>query len=162
MDIDFPIEANPSRLLSIIEIIKEKDGSEYLSGLAESTKEQIDELLPLIDAITILGFGSVKDGVVKLSAKGSEISTKNFHHMIREAIDKIEPFHSIIKVIGNDDLTTADIAKALDKEGIRLHEDEEANQELLRNLMLRWGSAVKLFEYVSENDSWKLENNLNG
>lgn len=162
MEIDFPIEANPSRLLSIIEIIKEKGGSEYLSGLAESTKEQIDELLPLIEAINVLGFGSVKDGVVRLSKRGNEVNTKNFNHMVRDVIDKIEPFQSIIKIIGNDDLTTANISNALDKKGIRLHDDDETNQELLRNLMLRWGSAVKLFDYVSENDSWKLENNLNG
>ena len=155
MEVEFPLEANPSQLLGMIELIKENNGTDYLSILAEDSNEQIDDLLPLIDAITLLGFAKTKKGIVTLTKKGKELTPKNFYHILPPILVKIEPFKTAISAILKNKVTTSAIAKYLKGKKIVLHKDPETNEALLRNLLLTWGSRTKIINYISEEDSWE-------
>lgn len=155
MEDEFPLEANPTQLLGMIELIKENNGSEYLSILAEDSNEQIDDLLPLIDVVTLLGFAKIRNGTVTLTKRGRELTPKNFYHTLSNILVKTEPFKTVIYAISKNKITTSDIAKYLKRKRIVFHKNPETNEDLLRNLLLTWGSRTKIVDYDSEEDSWE-------
>ncbi len=152
---EFPIEADPSQLLGMVELIKENGGSEYISILAEDANEQIDDLLPLVDAVTLFKFAEVKNGIISLTDRGLKITSKNFHSTLRAVLESTEPFKTASQIVSKGEVTTRGLTESLKKSKITFHNDPQTNEELLRDLMLRWASRVKLFDYDSETDTWK-------
>jgi len=153
----FPANAGITELRGTIKIIKEHGGAINISGLAESAREQIDYLLPLIDACEMLGFAHVDRGIITLTNKSMQIDVSSFLRETRNRLARVEPFKSFMSVLKQRlASTTPEIAAQLTEKGIQLHEDPVTNEETLKNLMLRWGVRTKLFSYNARSDEWRV------
>jgi hypothetical protein len=156
----FPIGAGITELRGIIEIIKENGGAINLSKLAEESEEEIDTLLPLLDAGEMLGLVEVKDGIVKLTQDGKALKIGNISNILSKKLKNIEPFKSVLEILDKNELTTPEIAEELRARGIILNADDMTNVELLRNMLVKWTLRTKLLEYNRDSDSWKKRANL--
>lgn len=153
----FPIGVGITELRGVIEIIKENGGALSLSKLAEESEEEIDTLLPLLDAGEMLGLCEVKDGVAKLTEEGRRLKLSNISSILSKKLKEIEPFSTIISILGKKSLTTGELAEELKSRDIILNADDVTNTELLRRLLMKWGVRSKLFSYDRDSDSWSIK-----
>lgn len=143
------------RVRGIISLVKQRNGQLEISELAEESDEDIDDLLPLIEACKLLGFVTVKNSKLKITEKGSKLTFSNFSKSIRDGLKNAEPFKSSLKVLDDSEVSTRDLFTVLKQKGIMLHTDEATNDLMMKKLLIRWGVRSKLMAYDSENDVWK-------
>jgi len=159
MESVFPLGPGISRVRGIVSIIKQNNGRIEISKLAEESEEDIDDLLPLIEACKLLGFAAVDESEVKLTDKGSKLTFSNFSKLINEGLVEVEPFKSTIKIIDNRKVNSQELFKTLRSRGILLHGEEATNDILLKKLLIRWGVRSKLINYDQESDLWSRRKN---
>lgn len=155
----FPLGPGISRVRGIVSIIKQNKGSIEISKLAEEAEEDIDDLLPLIEACKLLGFTVVDESEVKLTEKGAKLTFSNFSKLINESLIEVEPFKSTIRIIDGKKVTTSELFGNLKSRGVVLHGDDVTNEILLKKLLIRWGVRSKLINYDQEADLWSRRKN---
>ena len=144
----FPVDIGISEVRGIIEVVKDNGNSLSISKLSEEAEEEIDKLLPLIDACEMLGLCTVENGIVK--------NMKNSSQIISKALSGIEPFRSIKEALAGKALTTSALANMLKSKNIVLFADDTVNIEMLRNLLIKWGVRTKMLSYDRNEDKWSL------
>jgi len=152
----FPIGVGITELRGVLEILKENGGALSLAKLADESEEEIDKLLPLLDAGELLGLCKVKNGVVRLTEEGKKLKLSNITSMLSKKLKEIEPFNSVIDILSKKSLNTEEIAEELKSRNIILNADDITNVELLRSLLIRWGVRTKLLAYNKDLDSWSI------
>ncbi len=152
----FPSDVGMSHVRGLVKIIKEHGGSISITDLAEESEEDVDDLLPLIEASKLLGFIKVARSDIKLVPKGEKLFTPGIsaRAVIRESLSKIEPFKSAIKELSEGSKSTSDLFAALRAKGV--FPQDEHSEETLIKLLLTWGVRSKLLGYDQENESWIL------
>ena len=152
----FPIGVGITELRGVLEILKENGGALSLAKLADESEEEIDKLLPLLDAGELLGLCKVKNGVARLTEEGKKLKLSNITSMLSKKLKEIEPFNSVIDILSKKSLNTEEIAEELKSRNIILNADDTTNVELLRNLLIKWGVRTKLLAYNKDSDSWSI------
>lgn len=150
----FPAGTGISRVRGIVSIIKQNKGHIEISKLAEEAEEDIDDLLPLIEACKLLGFAVVHESEVKLTEKGAKLTFSNFSKLINESLMEVEPFKSTIRIIDDKEINTQELFSTLKSRGIVLHGEDSVNEMMLKKLLMRWGVRAKLISYNQEDDLW--------
>lgn len=151
----FPLDAGMSHVRGIVEIARENGGKISISKLAEESEEDVDDLLPLLNACRMLGFITIRRSEVKLTQKGERLVGSAVRPIIRESISKIEPFKSAIAALSEGSKTTAELLEYLRARGAFPEEGEHSGDKLLK-LLLAWGVRSKLMSYDEENETWIL------
>ena len=152
----FPIGAGITELRGVLKILKENEGALSLAKLADESEEEIDKLLPLLDAGELLGLLEVKNGIVRLTEEGKRLGLGNITNILSKRLKEIEPFKSVIDILSKKSLNTEEIAEELKSRNIILNADDITNVELLRSLLIRWGVRTKLLAYNKDLDSWSV------
>ncbi len=150
----FPLGPGISRVRGIVSIIKQNKGHIGISQLAEEAEEDIDDLLPLIEACKLLNFTIVDESEVKLTDTGSKLTFSNFSKLISDGLTDVEPFKSAIRVIDSRKVSTSELFGTLRSRGIVIHGDQVTNDILLKKLLIRWGVRSKLLNYDQSSDLW--------
>ncbi len=161
MDGVFPTGTGISRVRAIINILKQNKGHIGMTELAEESEEDVDDLLPQIEACKLLGLLVVDDSELRLTDRGEKLTFSNFSKFIRESLASIEPFKSAIKIISENEVQSADLFSGLRSRGIIIHGNDATNDMLLKRLFLRWGVRSKLFAYNSDTDAWSVHKSTN-
>jgi NitT/TauT family transport system ATP-binding protein len=84
---------------SLLEIVDDHGGRAHLPTLAEDLRLEVDDLLPAVDASSLLGFATVEEGDVGLTKLGKEFATADgprAHAIFKEQIQKCVPFVSTV------------------------------------------------------------------
>lgn len=152
----FPSGPGIGRIRGIVGLIKQNDGEVSISELAEESEEDIDDLLPLIKAVQLLGFAVVKSSSIRLTKEGNSLTVSNASREIRDRLPSIEPFKSTIAILRKNYATSRELFDLLHAKGIVLHGNKATNDEQLKKMLLRWGVRSKLMEYDAEKDEWRL------
>ncbi|MGC8669625.1 MAG: AAA-associated domain-containing protein [Candidatus Micrarchaeia archaeon] len=152
----FPIDVGISEVRGIIEIVKDNGNALSLSKLAEEAEEEVDKLLPLLDAAEMLGLCTIENGTIKLTSTGISLNQKNSSQIFSKALSSIEPFKSVIDVLSHGPLNSLELSTVLKSKNIILYADDITNTEMLRNLLLKWGVRSKLVSYNRNEDMWSL------
>lgn len=153
----FPLVTETSRLRAILGIIKQHGGSIELSRLAEETEEQVDDLLPLIEACKMLGFAAIKKSTIKITPQGAEVTLGNSLRLMKKKLVGIEPFMSAIEILKREgEMSTAALFENLHDNGIYLHGDKDMNEFLMKKMFLRLGVRSKILYYDTKHDIWSL------
>lgn len=141
---------------AIVRLIKEHDGTMDISGLANEINEDIDSLLPVIDACRMLGLCSIKKGTVSITKEGLQLTSKNVHKMIGSKLPHIEPFKTILGLFDRQRaLSTSEIEHALNKKGITVFNPSAKNEtSAIKELLFGWALATKLLRHDAKNDRW--------
>ncbi len=155
MDDLFPLNTGISRVRGIISLVKQNNGHMEMSELAEESEEDIDDLLPLIEACKLLGFVNVDESELRLTEKGAQLTFSNFSKSIKAGLVNVEPFKSTVKILGNKEIPSQELFSKLKSRSIVVHGEELTNEALLKKLLIRWGVRAGLLRYNVEEDTWK-------
>ena len=153
----FPIGVKSSHIKGLTLIMKEHDNEMSVSELGNEAEEEIDDLLPTLIAGKVLGFLTMENGIIKLTAEGASLNSKSFSKTIAEKIPKIEPFYTIIKEVEKQgEVKTRDIFKMLSKKGLIEDRFESGNYTQFRKNLLNWSIKSKILVYDQLADTWKI------
>lgn len=139
----------------IILLIKEWGGSISISELADEAEEEVDDLLPLLNACKLLDFINVDDAIVKLTEKGEKLTKGSPYKVIREGLKEVEPFKSALEGLSKKTKTTSELLKFLKSKGIIIREEAETKDSLKR-ILRNWGVGSKLLHYNEDHDTWSI------
>ena len=143
----------------LLEIVYDRGGREDLPKLAESLRLEVDDLLPAVDASTMLGFATVEQGDVIITAIGKEFATADVHRsheIFKEHLLKTVPFASTVVETINQK-RNGRIGKDFLLDILDEHFSESEAERQFQTLV-DWGRYAQLFEYdASEERLYKVE-----
>jgi len=145
--------ARPGGIAGLLEVLVDQGGSEDLYHLAEKLLLEIDDLLPITDAATLLGFVRVQEGDVEVTPAGrawAEADIEAKKKLFREAVlARLLLFQQIVRVL--EQKSDRSIPLELFTDILEEHYPEESVQRQLETV-LHWGRYCELFSYNSEEE----------
>ena len=154
----FPPGVGVTQIRGLVNILRDNSGKLEMSKLAEESDEEVDDLLPIIEASVLLGLARTGGDAVALTEDGKKFASREVQAMLRAKIVSVEPFKSVIAILRErKSATTHDLVVLLHgkKNLYRGGADEAAEQ--LRNVLLHWGVRVKLLSYNLKGDAWSMK-----
>jgi NitT/TauT family transport system ATP-binding protein len=137
-------------------IVEQTEGEGDIPLLAKRLQLSVDDLLPLLDAATLLGFAQVANGDVRLTTIGRDFATTTILRskdvFRQQAIEHIPVLSSIVHTLQEkvDHSMRSDFFLDLWDDYFPL---EEAERQLAT--AVDWGRYAELFEYdASEGRLW--------
>ena len=67
-------QARPGSIAGLLELLSDREGQEDLYHVAEELLMEVDDLLPILEGATLLGFARTESGDVKLTPSGRDTS----------------------------------------------------------------------------------------
>jgi NitT/TauT family transport system ATP-binding protein len=145
--------ARPGGIAGLLEILEDDGGREDLYRLAEESGMDIDDLLPIVEASTLLGFASLPEGDVAISPEGKafvEADILQRKVLFRDAAVKrvalLSQMDSILKRKSDHSIAVEFFHDILDEH----FSEDEVKQQL--ETALHWGRYAEIFDYDSKTD----------
>ena len=149
--------ARPGGIGGLLELVNDRGGQEDLYHVAEELQMEVDDLLPIVEASTLLGFAKLDKGDFEITAQGkqfaeSDIATRKT--LFREATLARVPLlqQMYVALSGKSDHT-------MPLEFFRDVLDEHFSREDVQRQIdtaLDWGRYGDLFSFDSESDRLRL------
>jgi len=148
--------ARPGGVAGLLELLMDRGGEEDLYHVAETLLLEVDDLLPILDAATMLGFATAHEGDVKITPQGrtfaeADISTRK--RLFREALTHLPLMQHIVKALENksDHTMPVEFFRDLLDERLPAHDVEQQIETALN-----WGRYADIFTYDSTSDRLRL------
>jgi NitT/TauT family transport system ATP-binding protein len=149
---DLPLpEVSAGGLSGLLEILAARGGEEGLAELAEDLNFEIDDLLPLVDAATMLGLAQVREAQLEITDQGREFATADidaskelFGRLISERAPLIKAIMGALRATNDGTLREGFFLDLLR----RGFSDSDARKQL--DIAIDWGRYGELFEYDAE------------
>jgi len=135
------------------------NGKASLAVLAEDNDLEVDELLPIAEALQLLRFGEVRGAQFVLSAAGKRYAVAEVDErkaMFAAALMAHVPLAGHIRRILDERASHTAPARRF-RDELEDHMSEEYADETLRTVTL-WGRFAELFAYDEDQDLFSLEN----
>jgi len=148
-------------IAGFLELLNDRGGKEDLYHVAEELLMEVDDLLPIVEAATLLGFSKSKEGEVEITSKGKEfaeadISTRQ--DLFREAalanVTLLQQMASALKNKADHTMPLEFFRDILDE---HFAEDEVQRQ---LDTALNWGRYADIFTYDAESDRVSLPHHV--
>jgi len=140
--------ARPGGIAGLLEILDDHGEHEDLYSLAEESGMEIDDLLPIVEASTLLGFASLHEGAVAMSPEGKafvEADILQRKILFRDAAVKrvalLSQMDSILKRKSDHSINVEFFHDILDEH----FSEDEVKQQL--ETALHWGRYAEIFDY---------------
>ena len=145
--------ARPGGIAGLLEILDDRDGKEDLYHLADKLLMDVADLLPIVEAATLLAFARSDKGDVEITPEGrafarADISTRKL--LFREAaLANV----TLLQQINNGLKTKSDHAMPLEffRDLLDEHYSEDETRKQIETA-LNWGRYGEIFTYDSESD----------
>ena len=143
--------ARPGGIAGLMELLMDHQGREDLYLLAEQLVMEAKDILPIIEAATLLGFVTVQEGDVVISTEGqkfvdADILTRKV--LFREAALKnvaiLQQIDSVLKRKSDHSMPDEFFHDILDEH----FSEEEVTRQL--ETALHWGRYAEIFDYDSK------------
>jgi NitT/TauT family transport system ATP-binding protein len=134
-------------------------GRADLPHLADSVGLETDDLLPLLEALQILGFAQVGGGDIEITAAGRTYAEADIQHrkvIFGEHLVRYIPLAAHIRRV-LDERPGHRAPKARFLRELEDHLDEEEADEVLETI-INWGRHAELFAYDYDSEVLSLEN----
>ena len=149
--------ARPGGMGGLLELLNDRGGKEDLYHVAEELRMEVDDLLPIVEACTLLGFAKLDKGDLEITPAGKEFAEDDItarRTLFREsALARVPLLQQIYTALGNK----SDHSMPL--EFFRDILDEHFSQEDVQRQIdtaLDWGRYGDIFSYDSESDRLRL------
>jgi len=145
--------ARAGAISDFLEIVDDQGGREHLPKLAESLRLEVDDLLPTVDASSLLGFATVEQGDVIITQIGKKLAAADVHHrhaIFKDRLLKCVPFAStVIRAIQRkrDGRIRKDFLLNVLDDHFSAPEAESQFETLVD-----WGRYGQLFEYDADEE----------
>ena len=153
-------QAKVGGMAGLIELIDEQGGKADIFDLAQRLNFEVDDLLPIIDALDLLDFAEVQQGDITLLDEGKAFANAGIQErkvMFRaQALARVPLIDSIYRSLmmkGNKKLPADFFLDILDQR----FSAAEARRQL--EIATEWGRYAELFEYDAASDTLYIPQN---
>ena len=145
-------------LSGLVEILHQLGDEIDLADLADDLRLEVDDLLPLVDALVLLGFAGVEGGRVRLTVEGIGFAGADIQEskrvFARAAIDRV-PLVRVIRA-GLERCADGCLPAGFFRDILRgSFREEEAEEQL--ETAVDWGRYAELYEYDSKAEQLCIE-----
>jgi NitT/TauT family transport system ATP-binding protein len=138
--------ARPGGIAGLLELLADRDGRDDIYHLADDLAFEIDDLLPIVEASSLLGFITVKEGDAELTAEGQRFASAGIlrrKELFRVAAERVPLIRQINRALASkaDHSMPADFFYDLLDEHFS---EEEAERQL--ETAVTWGRYAELFD----------------
>jgi NitT/TauT family transport system ATP-binding protein len=158
--------ARRGAIAGLLELLNDRGGKEDLYRIADELHMEVDDLLPLVDAATLLSFATSAQGDVELTEKGREFAEADIptrKRLFRDAalanVSLLQQMRGALENKSDHSMPLEFFRDLLEQ---RLS-DEEARQQI--ETALNWGRYGDIITYDADSDRLKLyepENSSDG
>jgi NitT/TauT family transport system ATP-binding protein len=137
-------------MTGLLEILADRGGREDLHRLAAELKLEVDDLLPIVDALAMLGFARIEQGDVEITQPGRGFAAADIQQrkkMFRDAVLWNVP---LLRQMDSALRAKADGTMAAEFFHDLLDEHFSDGESLLQlDTAIQWGRYAELFDYDS-------------
>jgi NitT/TauT family transport system ATP-binding protein len=148
-------QAKVGGMTGLAELIEEQGGRADIYALAQDLNFEVDDLLPITDALDLLDFAEVKQGDITLHKKGLEFVQGDiqerkglFREQVLGRVPLIDSMHRALQIKSNHRLPEDFFLDVLDQR----FSTAEARRQL--ETATEWGRYAELFEYDADSDTF--------
>lgn len=138
-------------IAGLLELLHDRGGREDLFRLSEDLVMDVEDLLPILEACVLLGFGWLKEGDVQLSSQGVRFADADiqkrkilFREAALEHVTILKQIDSILKKKSDHAISDEFFHDILDE---HFSEDEVQRQF---DTAMNWGRYAEIFDYNRE------------
>jgi NitT/TauT family transport system ATP-binding protein len=149
--------SRPGGVAGLLELLVDRNGEEDMYHVSEDLLLEVDDLLPILQATTLLGFATVREGDVAITPEGrayaeADIPTRKslFQKAALERVTLLQQIRSAL-VSKSDHSMPLEFFKDLLDEHV-----STAEADAQMETALDWGRYADIFTYDSENDRLRL------
>src|SRR5271156_3684856 len=146
--------SRPGGVGGLLELLNDRGGGEDTYHIAEDLLLEIDDLLPILDAATLLAFATVHEGDVRITEKGrafaqADIPTRKvfFREAVLAHVSLLQQIQSTLQKKSNHTMPVEFFRDLLDERFAQV----EVEQQI--ETALNWGRYAELFTYDAEDDT---------
>ena len=146
--------SRPGGIAGLLELLDDRGGEEDMYHIAEELLLEVDDLLPILDASTLLGFATVHEGDVRITEKGrafaqADIPTRKavFREAVLAHVSLLQQIQSALEKKSNHTMPVEFFRDLLDERFAQV----EVEQQI--ETALNWGRYAELFTYDAEDDT---------
>jgi NitT/TauT family transport system ATP-binding protein len=145
--------ARPGGIAGLVELLKDRGGKDDLYHIADELLWEVNDLLPITEATTLLGFTRTEKGDVEITDTGLEFANADIptrKSLFREAA---LAHATLLQQIRNSLASKSDGAMPLEffRDILDEHFSEVETQRQI-DTVLNWGRYGEIFSYDSESD----------
>ena len=138
--------ARPGGIAGLLELLSDRDGRDEIHHLADDLAFEIDDLLPIVEAASLLGYITVKEGNAELTPEGKRFADAGIlrrKELFRVAAERVPLIRQINRALANkaDHSMPSDFFHDLLDE----HFSEEETERQLETAVT-WGRYAELFD----------------
>jgi NitT/TauT family transport system ATP-binding protein len=149
--------SRPGGVGGLLELLNDRGGEEDMYHVAEDLLLEIDDLLPILDASTMLGFATMNEGDVKITEQGrayadGDIPTRKalFRAAALEHASLLQQMYSALEKKSNHTMPLEFFRDLLDERFAQVEVERQIETALL------WGRYAEIFTYDPETDQLHL------
>jgi NitT/TauT family transport system ATP-binding protein len=140
--------ARPGGIAGLLEILLDRGGKDDLFHLADELLTEVDDLLPIIDASRLLGFITVQEGDVEITAPGKAFAEADIltrKSLFREAalthVTLLRQINNALRAKSDGAMPDDFFSDILDEH----FSQDEAERQL--GTAINWGRYAEIFDY---------------
>jgi NitT/TauT family transport system ATP-binding protein len=149
--------ARPGGIAGLLELLMDRGGTEDLYHVAEELHLEVDDLLPIVEAASLLGFGKAREGDVEITPEGRafvEADIEKQKSLFRDAalahVELLQRMHKALESKSDGTMPLQFFHDLLDEHF------SEADTEKQIETALYWGRYGEIFTYDPETDRLRL------
>jgi NitT/TauT family transport system ATP-binding protein len=149
--------SRPGGMAGLVELLNDRGGEEDLYHVAEELLLEVDDLLPILEAATLLGFATAHEGDVRITPKGrayaeADIPTRKalFRQAVLENASLLQQMYTALEKKSDHTMPLEFFRDLLDERFTQMEVDQQIETAL------SWGRYAGLFTYDPERDSLHL------
>src|SRR5271156_1359237 len=149
--------SRPGGMAGLLELLNDPGGEEDLYHVAEDLLLEVDDLLPILEASTLLRFATAQEGDIKITPEGrayAEADIPTRKKLFREAVlaraSLLQQMHTALEKKSDHTMPVEFFRDLLDERF------PQAEVEKQIETALGWGRYAELFTYDQETDTLQL------
>ena len=145
--------ARPGAIAGLLEILDDRDGKEDLYHLADELLMDVGDMLPLVEAATLLAFAKSDKGDVAITPEGKAFAQADISTRKLLFCEAVLANVTLLQQINNSLKSKSDHAMPLEffRDLVEEHfSEDEAKRQI--ETALNWGRYGEIFTYDSESD----------
>jgi NitT/TauT family transport system ATP-binding protein len=149
--------SRPGGIAGLLELLADRGGEEDMYHVAEELLLEVDDMLPIIDAATLLDFATAAEGDVRITDKGrayaeADIPTRKqlFREAVLEHVSLLQQIRAALEKKSDHTMPVEFFRDLLDERFAQVEVDQQIETAL------NWGRYAELFTYDPEKDTLHL------
>jgi NitT/TauT family transport system ATP-binding protein len=138
-------------IAGLLELLQDRSGKEYLHRLAEVLIMDAEDLLPIVEAAVLLGFATLKEGDVQITAEGARFAQADI--LTRKILFRQAALNHVVILQQIDRVLHAKADHSIPEEFFYDILDEHFSEDEVRRQFetaMNWGRYAEIFDFNRE------------